>query len=52
VSKEQATFTLAHILEDTKPGEARKLLEPYRSSNRPNLSRAAINALGIMSNKK
>jgi TolA-binding protein len=52
VSKEQATFTLAHILEDTKPGEARKLLEPYRSSDRPNLSRAAINALGIMSNKK
>jgi hypothetical protein len=52
VSKEQATFALAHILEDTKPGEARKLLEPYRSSDRPNLSRAAINALGVMSNKK
>ena len=52
VSKEQATFTLAHILEDTKPGEARKLLEPFRSSDRPNLSRAAINALGIMTNKK
>jgi lipopolysaccharide biosynthesis regulator YciM len=52
VSKEQAAFALAHIIEDTKPGEARKLLEPYRSSDRPNLSRAAINALGIMTNKK
>jgi predicted negative regulator of RcsB-dependent stress response len=52
VSKEQATFTLAHILEPTKPGEARKLLEPFRSSDRPNLSRAAINALGIMNNQK
>jgi predicted negative regulator of RcsB-dependent stress response len=52
VSKEQAAFTLARILEDTKPAEARKLLEPYRSSDRPALSRAAINALGIMSNKK
>jgi len=52
VSKEQATFTLAHIIEATKPGEARKLLEPFRSSDRPNLSRAAINALGIMNTKK
>lgn len=53
VSKEQATFTLAHILEDTKPGEARKLLEPFRSTtDRPDLSRAAINALGIMNNNK
>ncbi len=52
VSKEQATFTLAHIIENTKPAEARKLLEPFRSSDRPNLSRAAINALGIMNTKK
>lgn len=52
VSKEQATFTLAHILEGSKPAEARKLLEPFRSSDRPNLSRAAINALGIMTNQK
>jgi predicted negative regulator of RcsB-dependent stress response len=45
VSKEQATFALAHLLENTRPEEARKLLEPFRSSQRTALSRAAISAL-------
>lgn len=48
VSKEQATFALAHLLENTKPQEARKLLEPLRSSPRAPLSRAAITALSNM----
>jgi predicted negative regulator of RcsB-dependent stress response len=51
VSKEQATFALAHMLEKTKPQEARKLLEPLRSSSRAPISRAAVAALAGMSQK-
>jgi predicted negative regulator of RcsB-dependent stress response len=51
VSKEQATFALAHLLEKTKPQEARKLLEPLRSSDRGPISRSAVTALADMSQK-
>jgi len=51
VSKEQATFALAHLLENTKPQEARKLLEPFRSSTRSPISRAAITALSNIQQK-
>ena len=51
VSKEQATFVLAHMLESTKPLEARKLLEPLRSSARSPVSRAAITALSNLPQK-
>ncbi len=44
VSKEQATFTLATGISKTKPAEARKLLEPLRTS-RSSISQAAITAL-------
>lgn len=51
VSKEQAIFALAHLLENTKPQEARKLLEPLRSSTRAPISRAAITALSNIPQK-
>lgn len=51
VSKEQATFALAHLLEATKPQEARKLLEPLRSSSKAPISRAAVTALSNMPQK-
>ncbi|MCX6625410.1 MAG: hypothetical protein NTY38_30995 [Acidobacteria bacterium] len=46
VSKEQATISLAEILQRTRPDEARKLLEPLRGSARPAVSRAAISVGG------
>jgi predicted negative regulator of RcsB-dependent stress response len=48
VSKEEATLTLARILKQTKPEEARKLLEPLRTE-RSAVSRAAVNLLGEIS---
>jgi hypothetical protein len=51
VSKDQATFTLAHLLAKTKPQEARKMLEPLRSSDRGPVSRAAVTALADMPQK-
>jgi len=51
VSKDQAIFALAHLLEKSKPQEARKLLEPLRSSDRAPVSRAAVTALADMSQK-
>lgn len=51
VSKEQATFALAHLLAKSKPQEARKLLEPLRSSDRGPVSRAAVTALADMQQK-
>lgn len=44
VSKEQATLTLGQMLADSKPAEARKLLEPLRTERGP-VSRAALTAL-------
>jgi hypothetical protein len=39
---------MARLLEQTKPEEARKLLEPLRTSVRPAVSQTAIGALGEM----
>lgn len=44
VSKEQATLTLGRYLLKSKPDEAKKLLEPLRTSS-PAVSRAAVVAL-------
>jgi predicted negative regulator of RcsB-dependent stress response len=45
VSKEEATIHLAQAIAKSKPAEARKMLEPLRTS-RTAVSRAAIAALG------
>lgn len=45
VSREQATVTLAEILADTRPEEARKLLEPLRTQPGA-VSRVALTVLG------
>ena len=42
VSKEQSTFTLARALAKTNPAEARRLIEPLRTSSNPNISQDAI----------
>ena len=42
VSKEQASFTLAHALSKTNPTEARRLIEPLRTSPTPAISQEAI----------
>lgn len=47
VSKEQATIALARAIAGSKPGEARKLLEPLRSE-RPAVSQAAISLLASL----
>ncbi len=44
VSKEQATIALGRLLAQSKPAEARKLLEPLRTERGP-VSRAALTAL-------
>jgi len=44
VTKEQATILLGKLLAQTRPAEARKLLEPLRTE-RGAVSRAAITAL-------
>lgn len=45
VSKEDATIQLAILLAKSNPGEARKMLDPLRTSRTP-VSRAAVEALG------
>lgn len=50
-SKEHATIELARLLADSKPDEARKLLEPLRTA-RPAISQAALTALSDMAQKK
>jgi len=42
VSKEQASFTLAHALAKSNPTEARRLIEPLRTSPNQNVSQEAI----------
>jgi len=49
VSKERATIQLALMIGKTNPDEARKLLEPLRTSRTP-VSRAAVQALGDIQN--
>ena len=51
VTKEQATIEMARLLQQDKPEEARKLLEPLRTSVRTGISQAAIGALGEMMQK-
>ena len=51
VSKEFATIVLGELLQSKDPQQARKLLEPLRSSPRSSVSRVAINALSDMSQK-
>lgn len=46
VSKEQAQIELAKVLAETKPEEAKKLLEPLRTSQRGPVSRWAITTYG------
>jgi Flp pilus assembly protein TadD len=43
VSKEQATFKLARLLAKSDPAEARKLIDPLRTSSDPGISQQAIN---------
>jgi len=52
VSKEQATIALAELLAPTDPQQARKLLEPLRSSPRSNISGKAISALSELQKSK
>jgi predicted negative regulator of RcsB-dependent stress response len=47
VSKEQATIELARIIAETRPAEARKLLEPLRTMPGA-VSRAALNAFSAL----
>jgi predicted negative regulator of RcsB-dependent stress response len=42
VSKEQATFTLARAISKTNPAEARRLIEPLRTSPTQEISQQAI----------
>ena len=44
VSKEQAQIERARLIAKTKPEEARKILDPLRTSDRPLVSRSAISA--------
>jgi predicted negative regulator of RcsB-dependent stress response len=52
VAKEQAEITLARMLAESNPAEARKLLEPLRTSSRSPVSRTAIAALAEVSPAK
>jgi predicted negative regulator of RcsB-dependent stress response len=52
VSKEEATIALGQLLEATDPQRARKILEPLRTSARPSVSKAAIDAVGQLPPQK
>jgi predicted negative regulator of RcsB-dependent stress response len=45
VSKDEATIALGQLLQASNPDRARKILEPLRTSTRPNVSKAAIDAV-------
>ena len=45
VSKDEATIALGQLIQSSDPDRARKLLEPLRTSTRPNVSKAAIDAV-------
>ena len=51
VSKEEATLALGQLVAAKDPQRARKLIEPLRSSPRAAISRAAITAIGEISQK-
>ena len=46
VSKEQATFSLARLLAESNPAEARKLIDPLQKDSRPVIARNAVALLG------
>jgi len=48
VTKEEAIIEMARLIQQDKPDEARKLLEPLRTSVRTAISQAALTALGEM----
>ena len=50
VSKEEATIALARLIGKTKPDEARKLLEPLRTS-RSAVSQMAVTVMGELSQR-
>src|SRR5579862_5319655 len=50
VSKEEATIALARVIGKTRPDEARKMLEPLRTT-RSTVSQMAVQALGDLSQK-
>ena len=51
VSKDEATIALAHVMANSKPQEARKILEGLRGSQRSAISRAALTALSDIPQK-
>ena len=51
VSKEQASFSLARALMKTNPTEARRLVEPLRTSTNPTISQDAINLYSQLSSQ-
>ena len=52
VTKEQATIEMARYIMATKPDEARKLLEPLRTSPRTAISQTVIGLLGELIQQK
>ena len=46
VTKDQATIEMARLIMQEKPAEARKLLDPLKTSVRAAISQAAIGILG------
>jgi predicted negative regulator of RcsB-dependent stress response len=52
VSKEQGIIAMAELIGPTDPAGARKLLEPLRGFPRSSISRAALNALSDLDQKK
>lgn len=52
VSKDAATIALGQLLAESDPDRARKLAEPLRGSTRPSVSKAAINLVGELPQKK
>jgi predicted negative regulator of RcsB-dependent stress response len=51
VSKEQATFTLARALQKSNPTEARRLIEPLRTSTNSTISQEAVNLYSQLSSQ-
>ena len=52
VTKEQATIEMAKLIMQSKPDEARKLIEPLRTSVRTAVSQSVIGLLGEMNSPK
>ncbi len=52
VSKDEATIVLAQMIEGSNPQQARKMLEPLRTSSHPNVSKVAIDAVGQLPSQK